>query len=633
MARRNDDDPKSRRNKRNTDIAQDQEQEEQGPEREAPQPEHARMQDQLGNSMIASMMDAGMLGGGMDIEVEYQQPGKQTEQSGPEFGGDDDVVDVQGPLVVEDLASAMNPGIKKGEDTLAFTEPMPDDVLPPEDPDYIDRVAATPSQPLPPTAAWDPLVQPSTDAVRLGLFDWAIACTQWAPQSLHWQLLMAGLERGMPLLQDPAGRVSVARSRTAAIATCGLVAGPALRAHGSAANAAAIDMTTELLARAHRVRTVHATSQRDDAGKLPNARDVFRLHAPKQGGEVRPRQPDEGTARAWQAALEHLAGFTDPMMLLPVASAETPEPEVIDDPLGLDAILFAETGGTHDPDAGAHAAVMSCAESLANAAAQTRVRLAGVAVAVAEASLDWSAGAPIELLDDRLASTDDEVIETLQTLVEIAQATQTRQFPLKALNNGLKRCARSLKRTRSRTLKDLVRILGGVLPRGTLQIPAPEPLPEDVQGALDIGEPRRALAWADGVDRPQDRRIALWLVRLWDAVDPAMAAEALEHLVAEWMERDRHFAMALSVCLGAANLALERTGEALAVSRTLRDHGWSNRNGAVYAEGALLAMEAHLLAGDVLRCDDVRTQSGAALWRMSARGSLSLLARWTPPDP
>ena len=78
------------------------------------------------------------------------------------------------------------------------------------------------------------------------------------------------------------------------------------------------------------------------------------------------------------------------------------------------------------------------------------------------------------------------------------------------------------------------------------------------------------------------------------------AAEALEHLVAEWQERDARLAVALSVCLGAADIALERTGEALSVARSLRRHGLEHRNGAVFAEGALLViLVLFLLLGNI----------------------------------
>ncbi|MFT6818406.1 MAG: hypothetical protein ACJATT_002222 [Myxococcota bacterium] len=639
LARRNnnDDDGVAKRSKRDAadrKREQEQELEKEGAEKEAPKPEHARLQDQFGNAMLASMLDQGGTSGGMDIEVEYQHGPKGTEEKGPEFGGDDDIADVQGPILAEDLASSLNPKMKKGDNKLGFTDPMPDDVLPPEDAVYIEAVAAMPAPPLPPSRTWDPLVQPSTDAVRLGLHDWAVACSRWAPASAHWQLLMAGIRHGMPVLQDAHGRVGVARSRTAAIATCGLVAGPSLTERGSAANAAAIDFCTELAARSHRVRTVAATSARDDTGKLPNARDVFRVHAPSASGDVLPRDPSPGAAQAWTTVLQALAGFTDPMKLLPTLTVAQPDPDddPDNDPLGLDAFLFAETGGTYDPEAGAHTAIMEAAAYLATAAAQTRVRLAGVAIAVAESSLDWSRGAPTTLLDSRLRQVDDEVVEILQTLVEVAQSTQQRSVDLTGLGHGLKRSARAIKRARSRAIKDFVRIIGGVVPRDTLLLPKNPDLPDDVKEALSIGEPRSARRWAKELPDPADRRLCGVLVELCDVVEPPWVAEALEHLVAEWAERDVHFSRALSVILGAVNLTLGRTGEALAIAREQRRDGLRWRNGALYAEGALLGMEAHLMTGDVIRADALRRDAGAYLWQMGARGSLSLLARWTPPD-
>jgi hypothetical protein len=332
--------------------------------------------------------------------------------------------------------------------------------------------------------------------------------------------------------------------------------------------------------------------------------------------------------------LQALAGFTDPMKLLPTLTVAQPDPDddPDNDPLGLDAFLFAETGGTYDPEAGAHTAIMEAAAYLATAAAQTRVRLAGVAIAVAESSLDWSRGAPTTLLDSRLRQVDDEVVEILQTLVEVAQSTQQRSVDLTGLGHGLKRSARAIKRARSRAIKDFVRIIGGVVPRDTLLLPKNPDLPDDVKEALSIGEPRSARRWAKELPDPADRRLCGVLVELCDVVEPPWVAEALEHLVAEWAERDVHFSRALSVILGAVNLTLGRTGEALAIAREQRRDGLRWRNGALYAEGALLGMEAHLMTGDVIRADALRRDAGAYLWQMGARGSLSLLARWTPPD-
>jgi hypothetical protein len=632
LARRNDDTRLERKERAPQTGAQDQELEQEGPELEAPKPEHARLQDQLGNAAIAAMLGVGGAQGGIGIEVERERISRKMkpEKSTPELGGDDDPVGADGPLLLDDVTHAWQPRAKKGDDTLAFVEPMPDDALPPEDPDYLAALPGTPpGDALPPASGWDSLVQPSVDAVRLGLHDWAVAALRWAPDSPSWRVLARLAERGLPILQDPWGRVTIARGRMAAIALSGLVAGPALAGAGSPARAAVLDFCVELEARAHRVRTVAAIQQNEEPHKLPLARDVFLGHAPLAGGRLRPSAPSEAAAAAIEAVLTRLAGLPDPTELVPNVVAAPAEEE--DDPLGLDAFLRAETGGAADPEAGAHELVVLSAERLAAACAGARIRLAAVCVAIAEAALEWSAGAPVEVLDARLIALDEEIAGVLSILVEVARAAQRRSVGLDGLRNGLRRAARALRRVERRAIGDLVAVVGGVIPQddlGALPLPSPiAPLDE----SFDVGEPARALAWARALPDPLERRTAAALLALADTVAPDRVLAELVPAAAAWRGRDPHLARALAVIVGAAHLLADQADAARAVAATLRADGVARRSGALLAEAALLEMGAWRAEGQLSRAEQARRAHGATLWRMGARGPLSLLARWRPP--
>jgi hypothetical protein len=630
MARRDDLDRHERADRgRQAQQEQQQEQEQEGVEQQ--QPEHARLQDQLGNAAIAAMLGSGGAGlSGTGLEVEPARRRRAPEKPTPELGGDDDPVDVDGPLTFDEALAGVNTRASKGDDRPTFVDPMPDDVLPPEDPAFLDEVAGVRDAPRPPpTALLDALVQPSVDAIRLGLRDWAAGAGPFAPASDVWALALDVALRSPPLLQDPDGRVGLARSRVGAIAVAALMAGPALSGPATPGDAAFVDLVLEIRARAHRMRTVAAFTAQEDPNGLPLARDVFLAHCPPAAGDSVPREPSENGGALLEGALFDLLDLPDPAELVP-PMREADAQEEDDDPLGLDAVIAEHTGEVPDARQALFDLAVQSAERLAMAAATTRVRLAGAAVVVAEAATDWSVGAPIDRLEALVAKVDTDVADTLGLLVDVARAAQRRTVDRDGLHNGLRRAARGLRRIQRNTAEELGRIAAGVLPPGE-GLPECEPhtLPDEVAEAWAVGAPARAMSWA----RAQvgaDRRAATWLVRV-AAGDVDGLADDARALADELGRDDPLLGVAFTVFAGAALLAEGRLDEAIVAGDAVFATGLRRRNGTLIADGALTRIEAARRMGRVAEAEAWRRAAGAVLWRLGARGSLSLLARWAPP--
>jgi len=312
----------------------EQEQEQEVAEVETKEPEHAKLQQQLGNQAMISLLAGQGLevaGGGVEIEQAVRKR-EAPKKEGPQHGGDDDG---DGPLTVFDLTQSWNPGIRRSKDRPAFIESMPDDELPPEDPDFLEKVLDHPNPlpiPLASSQVFDALLQPSPDVVRISLTDWARGAGTWARGSLTWLMLGRLVAPPAPILQDPHGRVLLSRSRCGAVASCLLLASPTLERDPSAVTSAAIDFCLELEARRHRVRTVQVLAEETKGRELPIARKIFEEHVDgSRHGSVLPRAPTEGGAIALGTTLQNLLAFEDPVALVPELEVNGP-PDDEDDP-------------------------------------------------------------------------------------------------------------------------------------------------------------------------------------------------------------------------------------------------------------------------------------------------------------
>ncbi len=618
-------------------AAQEQEQEEVGPELEAPETEQSRLQSQVGNQGVLAMLASGMegMGGAGGIEVESVRRKKGAEKHGPAHGGDDDAD--PGPITVHDLTQSWNPGTKRKDDRPAFLEPMPDDELPPEDAAFIEQVrhCADP-YPLPPLSSGtlDPLLQPSPEVIRIALTDWAQAARTFGAPGLAGHLLGQIVAPPAPALLDPHGRVLLARSRAATIATCLLLEAPVLRAAPTATTCAALGFALELAARHHQVRAVQIIARDLEGRELPMAAGILAQHLDdRPHGEVKPRQAPESATATLTGILNALADYEDPQTLIPDLAdpGEAPDP---DDPLGLDAVMEAMTGGAADPLEEVYDAAIQAAERVATAAARSRVVFAGCGVAVADVAGLWSAGAPTANLGDAMDAYDRDIAGTLQLLVEIARAAQRRSVPPEGLRVGLRRAARSLKRLRDRGTKQLTEVIWGILPGDPELLHAPPEVPEAVASAFAIGRPLDALPWLLSEPPSLERDTAALLVRVASGALPDELIDALRAIVTTWQAQGvSALTLALDIVRGACALYVGAHDEALGVADALLEHGRARRNGLLVAEGALLGMEVHLERGELLALHRRRERAGHLLWRMGARGALSLLARWHPPVP
>jgi hypothetical protein len=513
---------------------------------------------------------------------------------------------------------------------------MPDDELPPEDPEFLERVLEHPDPfpvPLSSSKVLDALLQPSPDVVRISLTDWARGAGGWARGSLTWLMLSRLVAPPAPTLQDPHGRVLLSRSRCSAIASCLLLASPTLERDPSAVASAAIDFCLELEARRHRVRTVQIMAEETKGRELPVARKLFEEHIDgEQHGSVLPRAPTEGGAIALAMTLQHLLEFEDPRSLVPELELNGP-PDDDDDPLGLDSVMEEYTGGTSDHEAPVYQAAIQAAERLAAASARSRVLFAGAGVAVAEVASLWSSGAPTANLIRAMSSFDRDIAGCLQLLVEIARAAQRRSVPPAGLKTGLRRAARSLAKIRTKGERQLGEVIWGILPGNPPLYRAEATLPEEIEGALADGQPMDCYAWLEQLQPSLDRDTAMLLLRARAGMPASDLCDPLRQLHTRWQQTDDLFATtAIAVCLGGPLLFTGRSEEALALSTDLMELGRSRRNGVLVAEGALLGMEVHEASGDTEAREHLRERAGNLTWQLGARRALPLLARWRPPE-
>jgi hypothetical protein len=603
---------------------------------ETQEPEHSRAQNQVGNQALADMLasrakpDAGDREGGGGGLVQGQRGG---EKEGQEYGGDDDPLE-DAPLTIEELAASWNPTTKKAEDRPAFLEAMPDDDLPPEDDKWLAEVKRSPSPRLHHTRYPDGLLQPSALALAGSLGPWSREAARWLEPTLEHRCLGYTLAHPPPCLQDPHGRVLVARVRTAALATWALLDTRLLAGDVPIGTSAFLDFILETASGARHVR--EATRRVLAMGqKLPRAADLLDEMLPDNGRRVAPRPlPPEATARM-VATLRDLTALEPARSVIPsLLTRPTPASHDDDDPLGLDAILAEHTGGPVDPDAAVYHAAVQGAERLAGSCARTRVAFVGAALAIGDACADWSTGVPATTLRMLATHVDQRVQETLQLLVEIARAAQRRSVPPKGLANGLRRGARQIEKIRRESFGALSQVAGAVLPG----VPAVPGLPADhpsdpLETAWLDGHPADAIPWLRQQPERMDTSVALALVRAASAAPPHTLAQPLIDAAAHAEASGRpHLARALETVAGPCLLWADRADDAIALAERHIAVAQRRRNPVVLASAAMLAMEAHLNADRADQAEQVRLSAGQWCWHLGGFGAVSALARWAPSD-
>ncbi len=615
------------------DPQQDQEQEEDAGEKESKEPEHATQQNTLGNEALQNqMINTGNPGGGPGggggggLAMRTSQEKEDRAYGGEDDGGDDL------PLTLEDLVRSWNPGTNKTQDRAAWLEPMPDDELPPEDPEWVEAIRESAgSFRVQGGFTVDSQLQPSVAVVAASLLDWTRGLRRWTSPDLLTRAVAHVTIPPRSFLQDVDGRILISRARAAAIGSLLLLDGPALSAEPvPSALVAYLGMGLEL--RGHRR---HQEAVRIDPGvegkQMPKAVTVFQraFSEPRyQDNAVDPRALPEPARTDLAALVSGLVDLEDPAVYLPaLIKAPDPDEEEEDDPLGLDAVLWEFTGAKKDPEAPLYYAAIQAAEKLAAATARTRVHLASTAVAIAQVSRMYSSGAPVRTLLRACEQADGETDRNLRLLVEIARAAQKRSVPPKGLKAGLKRAARALRTSQRAGTSKLVDIVGGVLPGDPVIDPASPPPADPLEHAWLDGNPVHAVDWLGSLEGAESRA-ALLLTRA-AAGDPDMAglSAGLLALVPE-MTRPLRGRM---LEIAAAALAL-RAGDAETAQRIGRDHvelGMERRNGMLLANGVLLGVEGLRVAGDPDAAEKLRFEGGQRAYALGAPGALTLLARYT----
>lgn len=597
------------------------------------------------------MLGAATAGGGGDGAggPAMAERGRDEEVEGPTHGGEDDPVD-DGAITMEDLTRSWNPRLKREKDRPAFTEAMPADDLPPDDAEWLDRVRAAPAPELQPSTTVDGLLQPSPEAAAAGLTSWIRHIGHWVGEDPARRALTRALAPSAPCLQDPWGRVLLARARAGAAASWLLLDTPTLRdpvvrppggvpgARGPGIHeTAVVQLCLEVAGSGRRVDEVQAWAQ-EHGGALPAAHAVLAAHLPDAGRPERwrrlePRPLDPHAGEQVIAALSDLADLPSARAFLPSLVEVAPSEEPDDDPLGLDALIAEHTGGRPDPQAGLYHSGIQAAERMAAAVARARVRLAGSAAALGDACRHWSAGTPTANLLDAMTHLDQQVTRALQLLVEIARAAQRRAVPPRGIRNGLTHAAKAIDDAVAQCLQRLAAIAGGVLP-GSSEVPVPGPRdPDPLDDAFAEGSPHLALAWLDAQPPSASVVAARVLVRMADGEPAADLVDPLRDAISEAREERREaLALALETCLGPCLLWAGAPDAALELADAHLKIGRARRNGLVVANAAMLGVEAHRMNGDAAAADALRLEGGRLCWHMGARGALTLLARWSPPD-
>ena len=629
--------------KKTTPIAQkksadqEQDQEHEGASLEAPEPEHSRMQNQMGNAAVAAILagrgNPDNTGAGA-VEIERGRR-KESEKEGHDFGGDDDPLD-DSPLTIEDLSRSWNPTTKRSEDRPKFLETMPSDELIEEDEELIAAMIAWESadEPIPPSDAMDALFQPTIDVVELTLRSWAKAAARWAGPGVFQRVLALSIHPPRSVLQDPYARVLPFRGRLGALTTLTLAGSPPMVLHPSAATCAYMSFLLELEGRGNLVQRLRNAVHMQD-NQLPTAINTFGQFIEIGAGQVQPVVVSDLAASGIRSTLDLILNFSDARRLVPnLVAAQDKGDEEQEDPLGLDSIMAEFTGGDVDPEAAAFRTAIQAAERLASTCAETRVRLATTCVVVCHVASLWSAGSPTRNMQMIAELIDRDTSACLQLLVEIARAAQTRQVPLRGLKVGLGRAAKAINDVRQSCRDHIVQVIGGILPGDpVIDIESMRPPGDPLSMLPEDGNLSEATAFIASM--PQTLEVqcaAAWMTTI-QASEPTHYIAPLQKLRKQAIAAHQdQWAAALGILLGSCLSRSEDWKAILALTDDQIAIGRRRRNGALIADAGILKLESHHAQNQPDRLAQEQLRIGHMLWRIGARGPMSLIARWEPPE-
>jgi hypothetical protein len=607
------------------------EQEIEAPAHEAPEPEHKRLQNQLGNQALAAMLGVGAQQAGADVEVEGITTSRGEEVEGTTYGGDDEPVDAGPPREV-DLNASWRPRRApppKKADPIDRVDPLDED-----DPGvdegvvaWLREARATRVEVPPPSASIDAMVQPSGALALDGLAAWTAAGPRWMGARQVDRVLGWAVRTGASGLADPFGRPVVGSVRSGSAALWGVLRG-ALGHDPRAVDAAFVGFCLEVSGRrpsAHEITTHY----RAPAGKVPSAVEAFATVCPSPSGRVRPTRLGDPEMAALAHTIADLCTFDDPMRQVPrLAGGPSPDPDDDDpDPLGLDASF----GAPVEADAGLWVAARAGADRLASAATASAVQSAGAARAIALTCHLWSRGAPEQNLVEVLTATDNELKDVVRLLVEIARAVSAKSVALRGVETGLRRAAKMLQDARARVIVRLTEVAAAVLPPAP-RLPAPAGAGTDGLGeALADGRPSDGQRWLDAQPTSLDRDAAAAVLAASRAApDAPLRLEACVHQARA--AGDPALEGLLLGLLAARRLAGHDLDRADAAAAALEGLARARRNGLALADAAIVRAEVARLRGRPDHARAVHVQAGAVLYHLGADGPMQLLARYAPPD-
>lgn len=573
-------------------------------------------QDQLGNQGVAELLGLGPaleLVDQLDATWLSAEHLDELEDAALQFGGDDDLP-VDGPLTPDPEPSSLNQRLKRRKEPEQAAEPGEDDTprLPPEDPEWLDALGGLP-QPTPGS------LQPSPQAAIAGGAAWIDAATLRWPDDLIHRALARLILPVAPCLVDPHGRALLARARALAIAAAPLQIPPT--------DAVAEHLSLELSGQRHVVDEV-VQQVRDSGVKLPKASTIL-----SEILELRQHEALPGATpgdRVLQRDLAALLGWRSARRLLPDLRAQAPATSDPDDPLDLDAVLAAHTGGRPDPVRQLQEAAVRAAEAIAAATSQLRASMAATAIALAEARAAVGLPDRSPMLLHLAICLDRDVQGILQLLVEIARAAQAGKVAPRGLHNGLKRACRQLDLAHTHVVAGLASIAEVDLPQPSP--PARERGPDPLALAWADGSAGDALTWLEAQPAGPSRELAVALTR---AAGGAPIPELQQRLTAlrDGLD-DGPLVDVLELCLASSALWCSDPRASLRWSEGLRARATAHGDALMLAASALTGVEAHLAAGDPAAAAALRLEAGRACHALGADGAVSLLSRWTPPtDP
>lgn len=630
MARPRDPEDKKERRRPERRTDQERENEEELEEQKKKEPEHesSRMQNQYGNQGVQAIIQAqggDLKGGGGGVEVEMARRKKAHEKEGQDYGGEDEPAD-EGAITETDLAAGWNLGTTQPSDRAKHAGGLLGEELPPEDEAWLASV----TRDVVGSQDWtiDTLLQPSMDALAGFTAGWLRGIARLTNVSPGMRARGSLATRGAPLLQDPHGRLVLGRARTAALGSLSLLGVP-LGFNEDVNRAVLVNLALELEAREPALRA--AAVAHGDKAELPTSAGLFQVLCPDPADALPIEEPTPSARAVVEAAFHAMIHFPDPTTLVPRLPEIPVDEDDPEDEFGLDAVLQELTGGRPDRAEPVYRAATQTAEKIAASSAWLRARMASLAALIVATVQPLGGANPRGTLDPVVKQVDADTQLALQICLEVARASNRRALAPPALHNGLKRAAAQVVKAYRAAVAGCARVAAAMVPGNPQVAPLPPVPPDPLAEAWHDGDPLGATEWLASLPPSLDREAALTFTRLAVLSDPEAAVVELDRLL-DVARPDAALSYAARIVLGGALLWDGQPERALQIAEHHQLTAEPRRNGVLYVEAVLLGVEALRMLDRADEAEALRVSAAKKLASWGARGPLSLLARWSPPD-